>query len=281
MPFPEVSKAEWLAKVEKDLKGKPLSSLDFSLAGETLSPFWHAEDLPALPPPLPQSKGWKIGVHLPVTDIATGNEIALRELMGGVEYLYFTHHGLIRSPEDRAALLSGIFQDMVDIVVHDTSLKPWQPAGLAELPATLIQFAELPEVPVLWLRAPQDFYLNLATVRAARACLELIQQTKGARGGLQIGVVVSPEHPSADTSKIDASAKAVAAVAGGADILLVDPSDHQPGSTFSRRIARNVQHLLQQESYLNRVADPAAGSYFLENLTDTLARNIWTEFQSL
>ncbi|MEO0732419.1 MAG: methylmalonyl-CoA mutase family protein [Bacteroidota bacterium] len=281
MDFPEVSKTEWLAKVEKDLKGKPLDSLNFSLAGEAMSPFWHREDLPESPAPLARKPDWKLGVHIQVTDLVAANKVALQELAGGAEYLYFTHLGLIRSPEDRELLLQGIFQEMIDIVVHDTSLKPWLPITLAKVPNQLFLFSLLPDQPVFWLKAEKNFYLNLATVRAVRICLQLIQERLGEQRLVPIGVVISPEHDSPDTAKIDATSKAVSAITGGADILLLDPSDGQPGSVFSRRIARNVNHLLQQESHLGWVADPAAGSYFLDNLTDTIARQLWSEFQSL
>ena len=48
---------------------------------------------------------------------------------------------------------------------------------------------------------------------------------------------------------------------------------------FSRRIARNVQHLMKMESALDEVADPAAGSYYIETLTRQLAERAWEEFQ--
>jgi methylmalonyl-CoA mutase len=44
---------------------------------------------------------------------------------------------------------------------------------------------------------------------------------------------------------------------------------------FSRRIARNVQHLLKMESAMDEVADPAAGSYYVETLTGQLAEKAW------
>ncbi len=59
----------------------------------------------------------------------------------------------------------------------------------------------------------------------------------------------------------------MAAVIGGADLLFVAPSED---SDFGGRIARNIGHLLQQESHLDRVADAAAGSYYLETLTKDL-----------
>ncbi len=76
--------------------------------------------------------------------------------------------------------------------------------------------------------------------------------------------------------KIQATTQAMSAVMAGIETLTVAPSEP---SNFGRRIARNVQHLLSLESYLDRVADPAAGSYYIEKLTEQLAEAAWAEFQ--
>ena len=47
---------------------------------------------------------------------------------------------------------------------------------------------------------------------------------------------------------------------------------------FAERIARNQQLLLKEESYLDKIADPAAGSYYIENLTDQIAKGAWEHF---
>lgn len=78
--------------------------------------------------------------------------------------------------------------------------------------------------------------------------------------------------------KIKATTQAMSAVMGGVETLTVAPSE---SSDFGRRIARNVQHLLSMESYLDRVADPAAGSYYIETLTEQLAETAWAAFQKL
>jgi methylmalonyl-CoA mutase len=71
--------------------------------------------------------------------------------------------------------------------------------------------------------------------------------------------------------------QAMAAIIGGCDILTVYPHNKGLEKTdeFARRIARNVSNILKDESYFDRVADPAAGSYYIESLTDQLAEKIW------
>lgn len=75
---------------------------------------------------------------------------------------------------------------------------------------------------------------------------------------------------------------------GGADTVLVHPFDVAipgglPGTAtgFGRRIARNTQLLLLEESHLGRVLDPAGGSWFVEDLTRQLAAQAWGYFQQL
>ena len=76
---------------------------------------------------------------------------------------------------------------------------------------------------------------------------------------------------------------AFAAGVGGADAVTVLPFDSANGrpDAFGRRIARNVNHLLIDESHVAAVADPAGGAYAVEQLTADLAEAAWAEFQQL
>jgi methylmalonyl-CoA mutase len=74
--------------------------------------------------------------------------------------------------------------------------------------------------------------------------------------------------------------EAMSAILGGTDSLTVEPFDiafRQPDE-FSERIARNQQLILREESYFDKVADPAAGSYYIENLTRLIADSAWKIF---
>ncbi|MCK4746400.1 MAG: methylmalonyl-CoA mutase small subunit, partial [Bacteroidales bacterium] len=75
--------------------------------------------------------------------------------------------------------------------------------------------------------------------------------------------------------------EAMSAILGGADLVTVLPFDHPYGDTsvFSDRIARNVQIILRDEAYFERVADPSAGSYYIECLTDSIAERAWDLFR--
>lgn len=74
--------------------------------------------------------------------------------------------------------------------------------------------------------------------------------------------------------------EAMSAVIGGVDSLTVNAFDEsfQVPSEFGERIARNQQLLLKEESYLDKVADPSAGSYYIESLTASIAEEAWKIF---
>jgi methylmalonyl-CoA mutase len=77
--------------------------------------------------------------------------------------------------------------------------------------------------------------------------------------------------------------EAFSAVVGGCDSLHVTPYDCAIGQAddFSRRIARNQQIILLEESHLNAVQDPAGGSYYIEALTSEIIKKGWEYFLSL
>lgn len=75
----------------------------------------------------------------------------------------------------------------------------------------------------------------------------------------------------------------MSAAIGGIDSLTVHPFDRvfeQPDN-FSERIAKNTQIIMQEEAYFDKVTDPAAGSYYIEKLTDKIAGEAWRLFQDI
>jgi len=82
------------------------------------------------------------------------------------------------------------------------------------------------------------------------------------------------------TNMIRATTEAMSAVIGGCDALSVHSYDasFQPSDEFSERIARNISIVLKEEAHLDKVADPAAGSYYIESLTLQLIDAAWALF---
>ena len=72
----------------------------------------------------------------------------------------------------------------------------------------------------------------------------------------------------------------MSAALAGVDEITVTPFDvtYEEPTEFSERIARNQQLLLKEEAHFDKVVDPAAGSYYLENLTASIAAEAWKQF---
>ncbi|MGV0907734.1 methylmalonyl-CoA mutase small subunit [Mycobacterium novum] len=143
------------------------------------------------------------------------------------------------------------------------------------------------------LAADDDQFMTIAKIRAARQLWARVAEVAGApEAG---AAVVHAETSLAMMTQRDpwvnmlrTTLAAFGAGVGGADTVLVWPFDSainggQPGASaaFSRRIARNTQLLLLEESHLGQVLDPAGGSWFVEDLTEQLAQQAWRQFQEI
>ncbi|GAB3022695.1 methylmalonyl-CoA mutase family protein [Spirosoma pulveris] len=144
---------------------------------------------------------------------------------------------------------------------------------------------------VISLSVGTSYFLEMAKLRALRVLLSrLVAAYSLAVPGSSFFVhaQTSTFYDAAatpNTNFLRATTEAMAAVIGGCDALTVHPYDTVSGSStdpdFSARIARNVSILLKDECYLDKVADPASGSYYIETLTGKLVETAWTLFRSL
>jgi methylmalonyl-CoA mutase len=131
-----------------------------------------------------------------------------------------------------------------------------------------------------------SYFIDLCKLRAFRLLWANVQKAYGLTDQpspiIEAHLAPSSQTDDPNTNMIHATTQAMSAVLGGANRLFVLPSDAVTGEStaFGRRIARNVQHILKMESYLDRVADPAAGSYYLEGVTERLAELAWGKVQS-
>ena len=79
------------------------------------------------------------------------------------------------------------------------------------------------------------------------------------------------------------TSESFAAAIGGVDSLQVSPFNEYNNSSddFSERIARNIQLILQKETHIMNSVDPAGGSYYIECITDEIAKQSWELFQKI
>jgi methylmalonyl-CoA mutase len=80
-----------------------------------------------------------------------------------------------------------------------------------------------------------------------------------------------------------ATTEAFSSAVGGCDSLHISPFDEllRVPDEFSRRVARNTHTVLREESHITRTVDPAGGSWYVENLTDSVGRKTWAIFQEV
>jgi methylmalonyl-CoA mutase len=129
-----------------------------------------------------------------------------------------------------------------------------------------------------------NFFMEVAKLRAARLLWHRIMTGFGARKPASLmlrthcqtsGVSLQEQDPY--NNVVRTAYEAMAAALGGTQSLHTNALDEAIAlpTEFSARIARNTQLILQEETGINHVADPLAGSYYLESLTAELADAAW------
>ena len=132
------------------------------------------------------------------------------------------------------------------------------------------------------------YFFELAKFRAARQLWSRILESYMGKAPEKISFIHA-ETSAWNTTVYDpyinllrTTTEAMSSVLGGVDSLTVLQFNHsfQEATEISERLARNQQILLKEEAYLDKVVDPAAGSYYIENLTNSLATEAWKIFQA-
>jgi len=132
-----------------------------------------------------------------------------------------------------------------------------------------------------------NYFFEIAKIRAANILWKLILN--------EYGVTDADAHIHATTSSTNyasfdahnnilrATTEAMSAIIGGADSISVVPFNvnYESSSDFSERIAINVQHILKEEAFLDKVSDASNGAYYIENLTDEMVEKSLTLFQKI
>ncbi len=129
-----------------------------------------------------------------------------------------------------------------------------------------------------------DFFLEIAKMKSLR---NLWYQIKGAYEAGNSKPLHIHAHSKAwvkddyqpHSNMIKATTAAMASMMGGCDSLTIDPENET--NVMMSRIARNVSSILREESHFSKVADPTAGSYYVDSITDQLSEKAWSKFQSL
>ena len=218
--------------------------------------------------------------------------------------------GTLYYPAQRSCAIAAKLAADSRTMSHVTALladgRPYHEAGaseaqeLAAMLATLVAYLRACEPAGLrprmalgqiavGLAADADLFLTIAKLRAGRRLVARVAEASGA------GSAAETIHLAAHSSErmmakrdpwvnlLRTTVACAGAAFGGAEAITVLPYTWALGrpDAFARRIARNTHLVLQEESFAARVIDPAHGSWYIERLTDDLARTAWALFQEI
>ncbi|MDR2814655.1 MAG: acyl-CoA mutase large subunit family protein [Prevotellaceae bacterium] len=138
--------------------------------------------------------------------------------------------------------------------------------------------------------AGASYFIEIAKIRAARMLwaniVRAYKPEKSCAERMKIHAVTSAWNQTAYDAYVNmlrGTTEAMSAAIAGADSLEVLRFDKafKKSSEFSNRVARNTQILLKEEAHFDQVVDPAAGSYYIETLTQSIAEEAWKLFKQV
>lgn len=260
--FPPVPTEAWEAAIAKDLKG----------ADYEKKLVWRTEEGLALRPYYRQ-------------EALAGLDAQLRAAPGHYPFV----RGTGRSWEIAQDAKPGPKAIRADLL-HEAGAHAIQELGfgiaagverLAALTATLPVDTIAGQIEFVFAVGP-SYFIEIAKLRAARILWAQVVTAFGAKDDNACRMRLHVRSPRRNKSVYDrytnllrVTTEALAAAVGGCDQLTVKPFGFDP------HLALNVQRILKEESHIDAVSDPAAGSYYIESLTDSLARSAWKLLQQV
>lgn len=135
-----------------------------------------------------------------------------------------------------------------------------------------------------------NYFMEIAKIRAARLLWSKIVEQYQPQCDCATKMFITATSSVWNKSIYDpyvnmlrTTTETMSAAIAGVDAISVLPFDsaYKEADDFGHRIARNQQILLKEESYLDKIVDPAAGSYYIENLTNSIAQYAWELFMTV
>ncbi|MDI9611492.1 MAG: methylmalonyl-CoA mutase family protein [Acidobacteriota bacterium] len=250
--FPATPTSEWEAAIAADLKGADYEKrlVHRTEEGIALRPYYRKENLAGLEAQLASSRGergWEIVQEGAIEPDAIRADLLHEAGAHGVQELAY-------------ALAAG--------VERLTGLAATQPVDTAARGITFV-FAVGPA-----------YFMEIAKLRAARLLWAQVVTAFGGKESCPMRIHARTPRRNKSlydrhTNLLRVTTEALAAVIGGCDRLTIEPFG------FDAHLAVNIQRILQEEAHLDAVADPAGGAYYIESLTDSMAREAWKLFQQV
>ena len=135
-----------------------------------------------------------------------------------------------------------------------------------------------------------NFFMEIAKFRAARTLWAKIVEQYEPECRCACKMIIHAETSRFNLTLFDpyvnmlrTQTEAMSAAIAGVEAITVTPYDsvYETPTEFAERIAKNQQLILKHESHLNKVADPAGGSYYIESLTASIANEAWKQFLAI
>ena len=233
----------------------------------------------------PDARAGTLGVDPLGAWVRTGGSTAMAA--GFTAAAQLVSEAAVSAPKVRVMVADGtVWHDAGATVAQELA---WTIAGAAHAVRALIADGVAVEVAFATFEfrwaATADQFSTIAKLRAARRVWARVGELAGIepseRAMYQHAEGSRPMMARYDpwVNALRSTVACFGAAMGGADAVTTLPHDllRTPGgSRLGRRIARNTQNVLQSESNLSRVVDPAGGSWYVENLTEQLAQAAWS-----
>ncbi len=215
---------------------------------------------------------------------SSGLPLAITENLGNL-----VKKSLGRTPGLRVIDVNGaLFQNAGSTLVEELAFSlSMANEYMAILTGQAVEAADVVGSMQLSLASGSNYFMEIAKLRAARMlwaqiCKGYSLETESGKIRIhsttsQWNMTIYDPH----VNMLRGTTEAMSSILGGADLISVLPFDHPflNSNAFSDRIARNVQIILRDEAYLERVNDPSSGSYYIESLTDSIAEKAWDLFR--
>jgi methylmalonyl-CoA mutase len=257
--FPPVPTAVWEAAIARDLKGADYEKRLVWRTDEGIAvrPYYRAQNLAGLEAQTRTAPG-----EFPFARGSGKAWVATRDVPSGAN--------VIRADELAEAGANAVQQLGYALAAGVERLAA---AGTVDDAARAVEFV---------FAVGSTYFLEIAKLRAARL---LWAQAVAAFGPAERQCALARIHVRTTrlnksvydryTNLLRVTTEALAAAVGGCDTLTVEPFG------FDEHLAVNVERILRHEAHADAVADPAGGSYYVEALTDSLARAAWKLFQQV
>lgn len=138
--------------------------------------------------------------------------------------------------------------------------------------------------------AGSNYFFEIAKFRAARYLWAKVVDAYSPKDAASTKMYLHAETSTWNKTLYDpyvnllrTTTESMSSILGGIDSLTVTPFNlaSAQNDDFAMRLARNQQLLLKEESHFDKITDPAAGSYYIENLTSCFIKNAWDLFLSI